>query len=198
MLWNLNKVQHFDRVTLVLDLCMSYLWILVARIIIIIYNVYVIWYQCSLQKNHSSSPKNPPWTLREDDDVELLYSCSSDQNIKHLFQYTVWRLLYPMSGVPNIIIKSYPFKNFYNLWSTLSIEFHALCRLWGWIYWQLIALGYHSISDNTLPELPALTVQMLSGVINEAIEWYYRVIYGMVVLINPSAKSLDFQEHQPQ
>ena len=48
------------------------------------------------------------------------------------------------------------------------------------------------INDNTLPELPSLTVQMLTDVIYEAIERYYRVNtrHGCT---DPNAKNFDFQ-----
>ena len=51
---------------------------------------------------------------------------------------------------------------------------------------------HYIINDNTLPELPPLTVQMLSDVIYEAIERYYRVNtrHGCT---DPSAKNFDFQ-----
>ena len=51
---------------------------------------------------------------------------------------------------------------------------------------------HYIINDNTLPELPPLTVQMLSGVIYEAIQRYYRVNtrYGCT---DPSAKNFNFQ-----
>ena len=51
---------------------------------------------------------------------------------------------------------------------------------------------HYIINDNTLPELPPLTVQMLSDVIYEAIERYYRINtqYGCT---DPNAKNFKFQ-----
>ena len=51
---------------------------------------------------------------------------------------------------------------------------------------------HYVVNPNTLPELPPLTVQMLSDIIYEAIERYYRVNsrHGCT---NPKAKNFDFQ-----
>ena len=51
---------------------------------------------------------------------------------------------------------------------------------------------HYIINDNTLPELPQLTVQMLSRVIYEAVDRYYRVNtrHGCT---DPNAKNFDFQ-----
>ena len=51
---------------------------------------------------------------------------------------------------------------------------------------------HYIINDNTLPELPPLTVQMMSDVIYETIERYYRINtrHGCT---DPRAKNFDFQ-----